>query len=411
VNFRENIRQGLDAVRSNLLRTIITCLIIAIGIGALVGILTAIEAMKGAITQSFSRMGTNSFNIRNRAGNAHFGGRRQQAVEYKAITLTEAMRFLREFKYPATVSISTNLQFAATIKHANIKTNPNIRVQGVDEYYIETAGYNIETGRNFSGTDAELGLPVAIIGKDVALQLFPKRNAVGEIIRIGNARLKVVGILQEKGSTLGMSGGDRIVFVPVTTGRNLLAKGSESYFINVTVSDIHLLDAAQDEAYMTFRRIRGMGLNMEDNFEITRSDALAREAIDNLRSVSIAGTLIGIITLLGAAISLMNIMLVSVTERTREVGTRKALGATRKMIRNQFLTEAIVICQIGGAAGILLGLVIGNLISAAVQGGFIMPWNWIMLAVAVCTLVGLVSGLYPATRAANLDPIEALRHE
>jgi putative ABC transport system permease protein len=411
VNFRENIRQGLDAVRSNLLRTVITCLIIAIGIGALVGILTAIEAMKGAITQSFSRMGTNSFNIRNRAGTANFGGRRQTLVEYKTITYTEARRFMREYRYPATVSVSTNLQFAATVKYANQQTNPNNRVQGVDEYYIETAGYSIETGRNFSETDAALGLPVAIIGKDVALQLFPRRNAIGEIIRIGNARLKVVGILQEKGSTLGMSGGDRIVFVPLTTGRNLLAKGSESYFINVSVGDIHQLDAAQDEAYLAFRRIRGLGLNMEDNFEITRSDAMAREAIDNLRSVSIAGTLIGIITLLGAAISLMNIMLVSVTERTREVGTRKALGATRSMIRNQFLTEAVVICQLGGLAGILLGLVIGNLISAAVQGGFIMPWNWIMLAVGVCTVVGLLSGLYPAIKASRLDPIEALRHE
>ena len=142
-----------------------------------------------------------------------------------------------------------------------------------------------------------------------------------------------------------------------------------------------------------------------------RSDALAREAIDNLRSVSVAGTLIGVITLLGAAISLMNIMLVSVTERTREIGTRKALGATRRTIRNQFLSEAVVICQIGGAAGIVLGLLIGNAISAAVKGGFIMPWNWIGLAVAVCTLVGLVSGLYPAVKAARLDPIEALRHE
>lgn len=411
MNLRENIRQGLDAVRSNLLRTVITCLIIAIGIGALVGILTSIEAMKGAITQSFSRMGTNSFNIRNRAGQAHFGGRRQAPVEYKSITWMQASRFKREFKYPAAVSVSSNLNFAGTVKAGNLKTNPNIRVQGIDDRYLETAGYTIENGRNFTSTDVDLALPVAIIGKDVALQLFPKISALGGIIRIGSARLRVVGVLETKGSSLGMSGGDRVVFLPVSTGRNQLASGSESYFINVSVTEIKDLDAAQQEAYLTFRRIRGLGLHLEDNFELVRSDALAREAIDNLRSVSVAGTLIGVITLLGAAISLMNIMLVSVTERTREIGTRKALGATRRTIRNQFLSEAVVICQIGGAAGIVLGLLIGNAISAAVKGGFIMPWNWIGLAVAVCTLVGLVSGLYPAVKAARLDPIEALRHE
>ncbi len=411
MNLRENIRQGLDAVRSNLLRTVITCLIIAIGIGALVGILTSIEAMKGAITQSFSRMGTNSFNIRNRAGQSSFSGRRQAPIEYKTITWSQASRFKREFTFPAAVSVSSNLNFAGTVKAGNLKTNPNIRVQGVDDRYLETAGYAVESGRNFTSTDVDLALPVAIIGKDVALQLFPKISALGGIIRIGSARLRVVGVLETKGSSLGMSGGDRVVFLPVSTGRNQLASGAESYFINVSVTEIKDLDAAQQEAYLTFRRIRGLGLHLDDNFELVRSDALAREAIDNLRSVSLAGTLIGVITLLGAAISLMNIMLVSVTERTREIGTRKALGATRKTIRNQFLSEAVVICQIGGAAGIVLGLLIGNAISAAVKGGFIMPWNWIGLAVAVCTLVGLVSGLYPAVKAARLDPIEALRHE
>jgi putative ABC transport system permease protein len=166
-----------------------------------------------------------------------------------------------------------------------------------------------------------------------------------------------------------------------------------------------------EESYLLFRRIRGLRLESADNFELVRSDALAREAIENLQSVGIAGTLIGIITLLGAAISLMNIMLVSVTERTREIGTRKALGATRITIRNQFLTEAVVICQLGGLAGILLGLLIGNGISLAVGTGFIMPWNWIILAFTLCMVVGLVSGLYPAVKAARLDPIEALRHE
>ena len=411
MTLRENIKQGLDAIRSNLLRTIITCLIIAIGIGALVGILTSIDAMKGAITDSFSRMGTNSFNIMNRTGTAHFGGRREARVEYKPISYQEAVRFRRSLDFPARVSMSSNLEFTATIKYASQKTNPNIRVQGIDEFYLDNAGYEVERGRSFTATDIALGLPVALIGQDVAQKLFPKTNPLNEVIRVNNARLQVAGVLKSKGSSMGMSGGDRLVFVPVSTGRNLLANGNESYNINVSVQDVHKLDEAMEEAYLVFRRVRGLRLETADNFELVRSDALAREAIDNLKSVGIAGTMIGIITLIGAAISLMNIMLVSVTERTREIGTRKALGATRITIRNQFLTEAVVICQLGGLAGILLGLLIGNGISLAVGTGFMMPWNWILLAFSLCMVVGLVSGLYPAVKAARLDPIEALRHE
>lgn len=411
MTLRENIKQGLDAVRSNLLRTIITCLIIAIGIGALVGILTSIDAMKGAITDSFSRMGTNSFNIMNRVGSAHFGGRREARVTYKPISYAEAVRFKRALDFPARVSMSANLEFTATIKFGSVKTNPNIRVQGVDDIYVQNAGYEVDQGRNFTPTDIALGLPVALIGSDVAQKLFPKTDPVQQVIRVNNARLQVAGVLKSKGSSMGMSGGDRLVLVPVSSGRNLLANGNESYNINVSVDDIQKLEEAMEESYLLFRRVRGLRLESADNFELVRSDALAREAIENLQSVGIAGTLIGIITLLGAAISLMNIMLVSVTERTREIGTRKALGATRITIRNQFLTEAVVICQIGGLAGILLGLLIGNGISMAVGTGFIMPWNWIMLAFTLCMVVGLVSGLYPAVKAARLDPIEALRHE
>lgn len=411
MTLRENIKQGLDAVRSNLLRTIITCLIIAIGIGALVGILTSIDAMKGAITDSFSRMGTNSFNIMNRAGSAHFGGRREARVEYKPISYAEAVRFKRNLDFPAKVAMSSNLAFTATVKYGSLKTNPNIRVQGIDDAYLENAGYEVAVGRNFTPTDVALGLPVALIGKDVAAKLFPKEDPVNKVIRVNNARLQVAGVLKSKGSSMGMSGGDRLILIPVSTGRNQLATGSESYNINVSVQDVHRLEEAMEESYLLFRQVRGLRLQTPDNFELVRSDALAREAIDNLQSVSIAGTMIGIITLLGAAISLMNIMLVSVTERTREIGTRKALGATRITIRNQFLTEAVVICQLGGIAGIILGLLIGNGISLAVGTGFMMPWNWILLAFTLCMVVGLISGLYPAVKAARLDPIEALRHE
>lgn len=392
-----------------MLRAVITCLIIAIGIAALVGILTSIDAMNSAITRTFSRMGSQSFNIRNAAAVQRHGGP-MPAQPNEPITYIQAMALKRNFEYPADVSVSLNAEMAAKVQYRGDETNPNVRVIGVDENYLKTASYEVSSGRNFTANDVELGLPLAVVGKEISSKFFTS-GGLGEEILVSGKRYRIIGELAGKGSSMGMSGGDRVVFIPVSRARQDFAQDRENFFINVAVASVNQLDPAMDEAYLAMRRIRGLHSDEPDNFVVTKSDAMARDAIDNLKMVSSVGTIIAIITLIGAAVSLMNIMLVSVTERTREIGVRKAMGASSSVIRNQFLTEAVVICQLGGIGGILLGILLGNLVGIGLGAGFIIPWKWMLTAVMVCMVVGLVAGIYPASRAARLNPIDALRYE
>lgn len=410
MNFRENIKQGFESIRSNSLRAIITCLIIAIGIAALVGILTSIDGMKNAITKTFSRMGSQSFNIRNGNNMRRHGGP-GSVVDFKSIDYNQANQFKRDFNYPAKISISKNSGNAYKARYGTKETNPNISVIGIDENYLVTSGYELEKGRNFTTNDVDLALPVALIGRDVSDPLMGKKVKMGAEILVDGKRYIVVGQLATKGSSMGMNNGDRIVFLPVSRARQDFTMTGENYFLNVSVEKPEQLDPAMDEAYLLMRRLRGLKAGEKDNFLMAKSDAIAKEAIDDMKSVTLIGTIIAIITLLGAAISLMNIMLVSVTERTREIGVRKSLGASAGTIRNQFLTEAVVITQIGGAGGILLGMLLGNLVAMTLGSGFIIPWLWMLVAVVVCMVVGLAAGIYPANKAAKMDPIDALRYE
>lgn len=409
---KENISEAWRSVKGNTLRTIITCLIIAIGITALVGILTAIDGLQSSILNNFNKMGANSFNIRDKNSAVSFGGNRNTSTQFEAINYREAISFKEKYKYPAQISLSSLVSRNSKVNWQSKKTDPNNRIFGIDENYLKTAGYDIKIGRGFSPTDIQLGLPLAIVGLDVIKkfsEVSPFR--VGSFISIDGKRLEVIGILASKGSSLGMSGGDRVIFIPHTQTLKNFNNKVLSYTITVSVGNVKNIDFAMQEASGTMRNVRHLRATETDNFEMQKSESSARQVIDNLKSVSIAGTIIGIITLLGAAVSLMNIMLVSVTERTSEIGIRKALGANKQSIKRQFLTEAIVICQIGGAAGIIFGILIGNLVGGITGAAFFIPWNWIIMSLIVCFVVGLLSGFYPANKAANLDPIEALRFE
>lgn len=406
----ENIKIAIQAIRHNLLRSILTILIIAIGIMALVGILTAIESIKGSISENFTSMGANTFTIKNYGMNIRVGKGGEKPKVYPPINYRSAEDFKAEYDFPAKVSISSWVAGAATVKHESYKSDPNIRVWGTDENYLFTSGYELSEGRNFSLDEINFGRNVAIIGKEIKEKVFPNTSPIGKTISGGNLKFKIVGVLKEKGSAMGF-GGDKTVLIPITYARQFFSQSNQSYTISTMCNSVEDLDPAIGAAIAKFRSIRKLKPVEEDDFTIVKSDNLANMLIENIRYVTLAATLIGVITLIGAAIGLMNIMLVSVTERTKEIGTRKAMGATANLIRSQFLTESIVVCQLGGLAGIILGVLVGNLTSSFIGGIFIIPWLWIFCGITLCVLVGVVAGIYPALQAAKLDPIEALRYE
>lgn len=386
-------------------------LIISIGIMALVGILSAIDAIKNGINNNFTSMGANTFTIRNADMNIRVGRKGKKAKAYPNITYKQATRFKKEFNYSVITSISTLANMAARIKFENKKTNPNIQVFGSDENYLLTAGYDLEKGRNFSPAEINAGAHILIIGKDIERALFDENaDCIDKFVKIGAGHYKVIGVLKSKGNSAGF-GGDKISIIPLTTARQYFGSDDMSFTINVLAKNNLLVDIILNEARGLFRKIRKVGVIGKDDFGIVKSDNLASILLEDIKIVTLGATIIGLITLLGAAIGLMNIMLVSVTERTREIGIRKAMGATQKIIKNQFLIESVVICVSGGMIGIVLGIIIGNLISFALNTGFFVPWFWIVAGVIICVLVGLISGYIPAKRASELDPIESLRFE
>lgn len=409
--FKENISIALDSIKANRLRAVITMLIIAIGITALVGILSAIDAIKNGINNNFTSMGANTFTIRNADVNIRVGRNGRKAKTFNNIKFKEAVRFKNEFNYPVITSVSTMASQASRIKFENKKTNPNIQVFGSDEKYILTAGYELEKGRNFNSYEVNSGAPIVIIGKDIEKSLFGETSdAIDKTIKIGSSRYKIIAVLKSKGNSAGF-GGDKLCIIPLTNARQYFGSDRMSFTINVLTKNSAMLDNILNEAKATFRKIRKIPTTSVDNFDIVKSDNLASILIKDLTTVTLGATIIGLITLLGAAIGLMNIMLVSVTERTREIGIRKALGATQKAIKSQFLIESVVICVMGGLIGILFGIIIGNVISFALNTGFFIPWFWIIMGVIICVTVGLLSGFLPAKRASKLDPIDSLRFE
>lgn len=424
MNLLDNVSLSFRTIRSNKLRTGITVAIIALGIAALVGIRTAIEAMTQKFTESFSAMGANGFTLRyrqlwriqnNQGAKKEKKGQKKdkQSNQNKPITRQQAEDFKQAFKFPSQVALSMFGTGNATVNFENKKTNPTVRVNGGDENFVDLNGYKLNTGRNLNELDVQSGRNVCLLGKDVATTLFGENaeRPLEKIVRVNNIPFRVIGVLQEKGSTLGFSWDNAIITSYNNVRRFFNSGPNASFSIGIKVNDVKLLDAGIGEAEGTFRSVRKLTTTEGNNFLIDKSDSFVDMLLKNLQWLTVSAIVIGFITLMGAAIGLMNIMLVAVTERTKEVGLIKAIGGKQRNVRNQFLYESIIISLLGAGFGIFIGILLGNIVSMLMSTGFVVPWGWVFLGIVICTIVGLAAGIYPAFKASRLNPIEALRYE
>lgn len=410
---RENMLIAFQSIKTNKLRSTITILIIAIGIMALIGIVTSVKSIENSLVNDFNALGTNTITVKNILNAKKKRGKKEIDFVFPDITFQEAQNFKAGFQFPALISLFATASQNATLKFESKKTDPNIRIQGIDENFILLSSYEVLAGRNFNVEDVNLGRNTLLIGEEISDKLFddmPYDKVIGKQIRLGSQKYEILGILKAKSNGVGFNN-SRIAYLPLNTLR-LNFSDVKGYTINVLPNNIKLLNFCISEIESNFRNVRQLNVQEENNFDIAANNSFINELKENLSFLTIFGVIVGVITLLGSSIALMNIMLVSVSERTKEIGTRKALGATPSLIRNQFLIESITVSILGGVIGILLGIGIGNLLSVFVfKSSIFIPYLWVFIGFVSCFFVGVFSGFYPAHKASLLNPIEALRHE
>jgi putative ABC transport system permease protein len=409
--FRENVRIALDSIKTQLLRTILTIVIIAIGIWSLVGILSAVKLLENTISSNFASMGSNTFNIQQYEFNTQNRGGGEREKINPIISYDNIREFQDRYDFPFTqTSISFRGTGSAEIKYDNEKTDPEVQVFGANEHYLTNTGTKIQMGRDFNFFDVQNNNKVCLLGADFLKKLFEGQNPINKTVSIRGVKFKVIGVLESKGSTFG-NNQDLKVIIPIQVARSIFTQPNINYTISVKVDNKEMLQDAEDAALVSFRNIRGLNPVEENDFGIARSEDLINRIASITVYLEVAAWIISIITILGSSIALMNIMLVSVTDRTREIGVRKAMGAKRKTILTQFFIETVVIGQIGCMLGIILGIITGFIFAKVVNFEYSLPWMAMLSSVIISFIVAIIAGSYPASKAARLDPIESLRYE
>ncbi len=409
----ENILLAFESIKSQKLRAAITLMIIAFGIMALVGTLTVVKGIDNNFSSSLKSLGANTFSFK-RYDNELFQKRHSRSRRSKVnppITYRQAKEFKDKFvNKDALVSLSFFAASNLAVKNDKDKSDPKYNIIGVDENYLNVKEDKIQEGKAFSRQDILNNKYYAIIGVDLKNELFPHSSPVGKQIIVKGNRFKVIGVLKPKSSTFSGSRNSDI-YIPVNVARSLFGRPNINYNIDISVPDKTKYESAISKAVSLMRSVRKLSPSEKNNFGIDRSDALEKELKDVSRFLTYFAFIVGLITILGSSIALMNIMLVSVTERTREIGVRKALGASSFLILIQFFIETLVITMLGGITGIILGLLMGYGVSSLFKMPFSMPWNAIGISIFIIFIVAFISGLYPAYKASKLDPIQALRYE
>ena len=408
MQIKESVLMALNSIRENKLRSSLTLVGISIGLFSIIIVMTAISGIQKTVEDTFNSIGTNNFIIQKYpAINIGHGARKKyRNRENLTIEIGEKLKSLA--KLPVAVGIQM-FRGGKVVKFGNNKTNPNVPLIAMNMDQLRTEERNISLGRSFSTQDLKYARNVCLLGTDIVEKLFEQLNPIGEYVKIDDLKLEVIGVIEKKGSVLGNSQ-DNFVVIPLS----LYKKGygdRRSGNYTIMAESPEMFDATMSEVIGILRTIRKVPPGKENDFEIITNDQLIDQFNDITKYFKIGAAIIAFIALIAAGVGIMNIMLVSVTERTREIGIRKAIGAKKGVIRTQFVVEAVVLSQIGGIIGIALGLIGGNIVSLMLSVSIVLPVFWILLGLFITTFVGVLFGVYPAVKASNLDPIEALRYE
>jgi len=406
----EIIKVALSSLHANKLRSSLTIVGIIVGIFSIIAISTVIEMLQTSIEKGVSQLGQNTFQIQKWPA-VQTGGP-GEAAKYRNrpdITLEE-FYLLKEKLVEAKSVGAEQWNFGKVIKAGNRETNPNVQVSGVTPDAFPNNKWNVEDGRAFNERDIQSYSKLIILGPDVAKKLFPNYSALNQEVTVDGYKLRVIGILESQGDVFGQSQ-DNFALIPLTTYQSMYGKRNRSINITVMSKDKESYNELMEIAEGYFRTIRKLEPGEENNFDIWSNERILTRINDITAGVRIGSIVVAAIALLAAGVGIMNIMLVSVTERTREIGIRKAIGAKKINILTQFIVEAITLCLIGGIAGIFLGVLVGNVAGSFLNATAVIPIDWVLIGIFLCVVIGVGFGTYPAYKAANLDPIESLRYE